>query len=133
MEQKNLIFITIIIAIIVLFFFDDKEHYVKYADPEITQFAQNSKNPKSIQLTKIGTRDGTDPLEGMLFSDVTFFEGSHTIDGDIGLERCIKKCKNGTCVEYGQTGDAYCYPKDYASIKDYPVKSQLSKISFRPG
>jgi hypothetical protein len=130
-EKNVLVFLIFIGILIILFLNNEQEHYVNYADPAITQFAQNAKNPKSVQLAQIGTREGPDPYEGLLFSDVVFYEGAHTVDGDLGLERCIKNCK-GMCVEYGQTGDAYCFPYEYADISQYPTKSVLAKNAIRP-
>jgi hypothetical protein len=131
MKEKNLLLLIVVIVVLIFLYFCGRESYTDYKDPHITQYAQKSKNPPSVQLTKIGTREGADPLEGLLFSDVTFYEGSHTVDGDLGLERCIKNCK-GMCMEFGQTGDAYCFPADYANISLYPVKSDLHKNAIHP-
>jgi hypothetical protein len=131
MKEKNVLLLIGVIIVLVYLYYCQKENYINYKDPNITQYAQKSKNPQSVQLAKIGTREGADPLEGMLFSDVVFFEGAHTVDGDLGLERCIKKCK-GMCLEFGQTGDAFCFPADYANISLYPVKSDLHKNAIHP-
>jgi hypothetical protein len=48
-------------------------------------------------------------LNDPLFSDVIYYENDMTT-GRIGVDMCIEKC-NGNCVEYGQTGNAYCFPK----------------------
>ena len=42
-----------------------------------------------------------------MFDDVIVYDND--TDGRIGFDKCIEKCK-GYCVEYGQTGSAYCYP-----------------------
>lgn len=48
-------------------------------------------------------------LNDPLFKDVIYYENN--IDsGRLGLDMCIEEC-NGNCVEYGQTGNAYCFPK----------------------
>ena len=48
-------------------------------------------------------------LNDPLFEDVIYYENDMTT-GRIGLDQCIEKC-DGNCVEYGQTGNAYCFPK----------------------
>ena len=45
--------------------------------------------------------------EDVLFKDIIPYENQ--IDGRLGLDMCLEKC-NGTCVEYGVTGNAYCFP-----------------------
>ena len=66
-----------------------------------------------------------------LFSDVIFYEGDHTLIGELGLEKCIQKCK-GMCVEYGNTGDGHCFPTEYADITKYPIKSSLQSDVISP-
>jgi hypothetical protein len=43
-----------------------------------------------------------------VMSDVTYYDNDD--DGRLGLDKCIEKCKNGSCVEYGVTGHAHCFP-----------------------
>lgn len=66
-----------------------------------------------------------------LFNDVRFFMGAPCVNGQDGWNQCVREC-NGRCVEFGMTGGFYCFPKDYASIDDYPVKTIFQKQSFRP-
>jgi len=49
--------------------------------------------------------------ESILFKDVSLYIGDKTLEGELGLEKCINSCK-GMCVEYGVTGDAFCFPND---------------------
>lgn len=67
-----------------------------------------------------------------LFSDVKFYAGVPCVNGKDGWSSCKKEC-DGKCVEFGVTGGFYCFPKEYASIKDYPVRTIFQKQSFRPG
>ena len=51
-------------------------------------------------------------LNDPLFKDVIYYE-NNIQTGRLGLDMCIESC-NGNCVEYGQTGNAYCFPKKNA-------------------
>ncbi len=81
--------------------------YNKYENYTIIE---NEKKSQSSILPRTGIRQGSDPLESNLFNDVIMYIGERTLTGELGLEKCIKKC-NGMCVEYGMTGDAFCFPK----------------------
>lgn len=70
-----------------------------------------------------GVRKGSDPLDGQLFEDVIMYKNDNKLDGEIGVEKCIKKCK-GMCVEYGVSGESFCYPKDYA-----PIRKELDTVN----
>jgi len=65
-----------------------------------------------------------------LFDDVTMIRGDGTLTGELGLEKCIKTCK-GMCVEYGVTGDAFCFPSADASNKEKYTKTVKEKYSFK--
>ncbi len=116
MEKKNivlfLILIFIMISIIILFYKNESYNVIK---PDNTSTLSSS-------LQQKGMRQGSDALDGLLFEDV---------DGELGLEKCIKKCK-GMCVEFGMTGDAYCFPQDYADISKKYTRSIQSEMGFRP-
>ncbi len=70
-------------------------------------YVDKNKNSNTISS---GIIQGSDPLQGELFDDVIMYIGDRTLEGELGLEKCIKKC-DGMCVEYGMTGDAFCFPK----------------------
>ena len=36
---------------------------------------------------------------------------SNTEDGRLGIDQCYEKC-SGNCLEYGVTGDAFCFPAE---------------------
>lgn len=103
------IYIVLILIIIIIYLLYDKNEYYSTiksdSDKEYRKF--------STQMQQKGVRQGTDALDGLLFEDVNLYESEHTVEGELGLEKCIKNCK-GMCVEFGMTGDAYCFPEDYA-------------------
>jgi hypothetical protein len=61
-----------------------------------------------IKLENIAS--GTKSFDDKLFDDVVMYKSSPTDLSKAGLYDCLEKCK-GTCVEYGVTGDAYCFPE----------------------
>lgn len=93
------IILIILLILIFILLINKKENYT-YDD----------KNKKSKTISD-GIIEGSDPLQGQLFDDVIMYIGDRTLQGELGLEKCIKKC-DGMCVEYGMTGDAFCFPKN---------------------
>ena len=63
---------------------------------------------KGIELTNIPT--GTKTFDDPLFNDVAYYKSDLKDADNSGIFQCLEKCK-GTCVEYGMTGNAYCFPK----------------------
>lgn len=63
------------------------------------------------------------------FEDIIVYDNDTT--GRLGLDKCIEGC-NGYCVEYGQTGDAVCYPVKPEKPKDFSglIVSNDNKLSF---
>lgn len=123
---KKIIYITILIVCVFILYqlnSNSKENYTKIDNQ---QFRVNS------EIESIKIREGSDTFDDPLFSDVIFYMGDGTLDGEIGIEKCIKKCKNGNCVEYGITGDAYCFPSDYESVNKKYLETIKDKMSFRP-
>jgi len=86
------IILIILLILIFILIIDKKENYTN--------------DNKSINN---GIIEGSDPLQGQLFDNVIMYSGDKTLEGELGLEKCINKC-NGMCVEYGITGDAFCFP-----------------------
>lgn len=72
-------------------------------------------------------RSGTDIMEDLLFKDVIMYQNDYTMEGELGLEKCIKDCK-GRCVEYGVTGNTFCFPFDY--IEQEKLYKDSIKNSF---
>lgn len=58
------------------------------------------------KINKTGQRDRS-LLDDPLFGDVK--EYNNDDDGRLGLDKCLEYC-NGNCLEFGQTGVAYCFP-----------------------
>lgn len=54
----------------------------------------------------------TDLFHDPLMSDVTYFPNDENINdgGELGIYKCFEECTNGSCVEYGVTGNAHCFP-----------------------
>ncbi len=61
-----------------------------------------------IKLENIQT--GTDSFDDKLFNDVVMYKSDNKDLEKAGIYECLEKCK-GTCVEYGVTGNAFCFPK----------------------
>ena len=122
MFNKFILITIIIIALVILYNLNVQENYTKIGNQ---QFRVNS------EIEKIKIREGSDTFDDPLFSDVVFYMGDGTLDGEIGLEKCLKQCKNGNCVEYGITGDAYCFPNDYESVKKKFLDTIKDKMSYR--
>jgi hypothetical protein len=123
--MKKIYIVLFLILIILYLLYDKNEYYTTIktdSDKEYKKF--------SNQMQQKGVRQGTDALDGLLFEDVNLYESEHTVDGELGLEKCIKNCK-GMCVEFGMTGDAYCFPKDYANISKNYTESVQSDMNFR--
>ena len=120
------IYIVLILIIIIIYLLYDKNEYYSTIKSDSEQEYRKFSN----QMQQKGVRQGTDALDGLLFEDVNLYESEHTVDGELGLEKCIKKCK-GMCVEFGMTGDAYCFPEDYADISKKYTDSVKSQMGFR--
>ncbi len=49
-------------------------------------------------------------LEGKLFDNIKIYYNTPILGEQLGLEKCILDC-DGMCVEYGITGNTFCFPK----------------------
>jgi len=63
------------------------------------------------------------------FDDMIVYDND--ADGRIGFDKCIEKC-NGYCVEFGQTGSAYCFPVTQQKEKDFNglIVQNDTKLSY---
>ncbi len=137
--KKKYILILILLLIILFLFLNRKENYqVVESDSAKKAYINigtrdNTQGEelgiKSSHLPKINIRQGSDPLDGPLFDDVIMYKNDPTLDGEIGVEKCIKKCK-GQCVEYGMTGESFCFPEEYAQTKDLYMKTLVNEFSI---
>ena len=116
--KKILIIFVMVLSIILILLANVNEHYT---------IVQNDKKSSSSILPQTGIRQGSDPLDSGLFDDVIMYIGDRTLDGELGLEKCIGKC-SGTCVEYGMTGDAFCFPANYEEIKNKYAETLQSEL-----
>ena len=105
-------FIIIIVIIILLILVLRKfEHY----DGSLgTSLHEASGNGSSITNNKIGLKienisSGTRTYDDKLFDDVVLYESNPADFSDSGVYKCLQNCK-GTCLEYGITGNTFCFP-----------------------
>lgn len=74
----------------------------------------NKQNEETFDpLTKIKPLLEYDPDK--LFTDVVIYNNS---DDRMGLDKCLGSC-DGTCVEFGQTGVAHCFPRNTPYDRNY--------------
>ena len=66
--------------------------------------------------------------EDKLFNDIVPYENQ--VDGRLGLDICLEKC-NGECLEFGQTGNAYCFPNDGKTIIKSTFYETLRDDSYK--
>lgn len=64
---------------------------------------------KGIMLENI--KSGLTSYDEKTFNDVKEFLSDKKDFGQSGLYKCLVGC-DGTCVPYGPTGDAHCFPKN---------------------
>jgi hypothetical protein len=94
MEDYILILILVLIVLLIVIF--TNKHSEKFD------------SQKGIELSNIPT--GSKTFDDPLFNDVAYYTSDLKDADNSGVFQCLSKCK-GTCVEYGITGDAYCFPK----------------------
>lgn len=68
------------------------------------------------------------------FPDVIVYENDYT-NNRMGLDKCAEKCipDGGQCVEFGMTGDAWCFPKvkfEPKNFKNDITKPNETKLSY---
>jgi hypothetical protein len=92
--MKDHLFILLLILIIVGFiYYTNKNQREKFG---------------GLKVEDIKT--GTTSFDDKLFNDVVMFKSDTKDTAKAGIYECLEKCK-GTCVEYGVTGNAFCFPK----------------------
>jgi len=65
---------------------------------------------KNIGLKIEYQKTGTDSYDDKLFNDVVLYESDPADLTKSGVFTCLEKCK-GTCLEYGITGNTFCFPE----------------------
>jgi len=93
--MKDHLFILLLILIIVGFIY-----YTNKKDKE---------NFEALKIEDIKT--GTSSFDDKLFNDVVMYKSDTKDTAKAGIFECLEKCK-GNCVEYGITGNAFCFPKN---------------------
>jgi hypothetical protein len=71
----------------------------------------NKKKPENFEGIKLEyIKTGSDSFDDKLFNDVKMYKSDPKDLQKAGIFECLEKCK-GTCVEYGITGNSFCFPK----------------------
>jgi len=98
-----MIIIILLIIIICLFL-------IAYRN-KIETYKVNTDNldKEILEFEKDKVKGSTISLDDKLFDDVILYRGTSKFDGEIGTDKCIKKCV-GNCVDNGPTGDTFCFP-----------------------
>lgn len=111
--REYIMYFYIFIGIIVLLLLCVIFYYKKEAFGDILS------HPKSTDVVDITKQ----------FTDMTVYEND--TDGRLGLDKCLEQC-NGNCVEYGQTGAAYCFPKVTVEPRNYndAIVQNERKLSY---
>lgn len=99
--------------------YNDAEHLQSIGQIKTSVFspyATSSTNSLNINSKENSTKKTKtvihpiDLLEDASFSDVQFFRSEPIWGQETGLQKCMNIC-NGTCVEFGMTNDAMCFPR----------------------
>jgi hypothetical protein len=114
---KLLILFVFLVGVVI--YFGDKEEF---------DVGGNPKSDKTISqvvpIEKVQSGTGKNFINDNLFNDVIYYENDVDIDvpnGQTGLEKCFGACAktSGTCVEFGITGNAFCFPPYQTVSKTY--------------
>jgi hypothetical protein len=95
--MKEHLFILLLILIIIGFIY-----YTNKSQKEREKF-------EGLKLVNI--ESGTNSFDDKLFNDVVMYKSDTKDTAKAGIYECLEKCK-GNCVEYGITGNAFCFPKN---------------------
>lgn len=111
----NKCLIIFIILLLILLWISYKRNYnfdtFKSISNSVSNFYANGGlgTGKGIKLENI--KSGLTSYDDKSFDDVKEFLSDTKDFGDSGLYKCLTGCK-GTCVPFGHTGDAHCFPKN---------------------
>jgi hypothetical protein len=115
-----LIILLIILAILVICIYDNDISIEKFKNSLDVSGKVVAINPDKSQMKDINKVDfGPNLLNDKVFSDIITYQNNS--DGRVGLDKCYEDCK-GTCVEYGITGIAQCFPLNN------PIKTNTNTI-----
>ena len=77
------------------------------------QLIQSEQSNTKIPLKVVNPYDVIDILQDANFKDTKFYtndDDPYTFGNKLGLQKCFDEC-NGVCVEFGVTGNAFCFKK----------------------
>lgn len=116
--ERNCSLEFLIIIIVIIYFV-----YVYLVTTSTTEnFGVAGSDAKSKiydEIKKEYVTDGRLFTDDALFTDLIYYENDDEVDGTLGLEKCIAACSGkGICVEYGISGNAYCFPYDDKQVKE---------------
>jgi hypothetical protein len=101
--EINIIYAFIILGILIIFIINT----LTTNNIVIKKKIKDNFDPLSVQ-SNIGAKK---LLDDPVFSDLVVYDNDSDAGGRIGLDKCLEYCK-GTCVEYGVTGSATCFPAE---------------------
>ena len=116
----HLIIITLIL--IIIFYYLYKNNYEHMQTNSNDEKKYDKTNMKNITLSEQVTNPiqlNTDPL----FSNVIMYQNDDNYDfftQKLGINKCIEDKKCHTCVEFGVTGAAYCFPSNLNTSVNQP-------------
>lgn len=116
--EINYLIIIALLLVLLLVTTSLNTHYVsENMETVAPTTTTSSTEERKTDITKIEPGGPQSLLNDPLFKDVIYYENDNiqfnkdgSTIGELGLSKCFKNC-NGVCVEYGITGNAYCYPK----------------------
>ncbi len=94
----------------------------KLSERQVTFTLERPERPEEKYNNKFNEISKEKPLvrefDDSVFSDVIYYENddydspdeANKNVGGTGLEKCLNLC-NGRCIEFGQTNNAFCFPK----------------------
>lgn len=109
MNTLDLIIVFLSLLVIYLYTVDSDLYQTKSTLAE--KFGETSKSNLTYEeRMKQSIINKIHVLEDADFADVVFHRSVPVWGEMTGLQKCMDNC-NGTCVEFGYTNDAMCYPK----------------------
>ena len=93
--MKHKIIILLLLIILLIITIKKSEHF-KYDD---------------VKNSKSGVQTTPDILLDPLFKNMKFYLNDENPyeGGKLGLDKCFEEC-NGSCVEFGVSGNTFCFP-----------------------
>ena len=102
----------IIILIIILYVSNNSELFGSISEVDGETNLDNKTLFNMAQNNEM-TQNTVNLLKDPAFSDLIYYSNDfnpYEPGQYLGLQKCFSEC-NGTCVEFGITGNAFCFPK----------------------